>query len=473
VKNGIDENFCSQCGGDLSQSSPAYLGYVIKESDDPDQLAADVQLMREGLDDPALYLPEKSFQERVAGTVRHYVAIPAPPATTLADRKPPEELPTVLSWGAMLARGLAALHRQQIAIDGVKPSLICVGEGRAGWCDLSGCRLQASQRALVSDVRQLAGLLFYLATGQQQYETVPDWPETVRSLFERALTTADQVPSAQEMAEGMADALETLRRPASVDFRLGRRTDVGMQRQLNEDSMLTVELVWNNRSQSQPVNVSVVADGMGGHAAGEVASGLAIQAIAREASRGLLVPTTGAGGDIPAYEAWLKEAVQAANTAVHERVRASGNDMGTTIVAALVVADVAHVAHVGDSRAYRVNAQAIEQITVDHSLVERLVATGQITREEAKYHPQRNVIYRTIGDKAKVEVDMHQVQLRPGDRLLLCSDGLSGMVDDEEIQRLVLLHEAPQAACDALVQAANAAGGDDNVTAIIVEVIAL
>jgi protein phosphatase len=145
--------------------------------------------------------------------------------------------------------------------------------------------------------------------------------------------------------------------------------------------------------------------------------------------------------------------------------------MGSTLVAAVLEGNKAWVAHVGDSRVYLINAQGIQQITTDHSLVERLIATHQITREEARHHPQRNVIYRTIGDKLKVDVEVSTHNLSVGDYLLLCSDGLSGMVEDQAMLQIVRQTASPQAACDELIAAANAAGGEDNISVIIVAII--
>jgi len=145
--------------------------------------------------------------------------------------------------------------------------------------------------------------------------------------------------------------------------------------------------------------------------------------------------------------------------------------MGSTLVTAVLDGNRAYIAHVGDSRIYLINTQEIRQLTTDHSLVERLIATNQITREEARHHPQRNVIYRTIGDKLRVDVDVSVHTLSPGDCLLLCSDGLCGLVDDQTIFRIVLKADTPQAACDALVDAANAAGGDDNISVILIKIL--
>jgi protein phosphatase len=208
---------------------------------------------------------------------------------------------------------------------------------------------------------------------------------------------------------------------------------------------------------------------MGGHAAGEVASGLIVDTIASKALAELMLPQVQAAR--PVLSDWLRIAVEAANTEVFNLRKSAGTDMGSTIVAAAVIGNQAFFTHIGDSRIYLVNAKGIKRLTVDHSLVERLIATHQITREEARYHPQRNVIYRTIGDKSKIELEVTSLTLAIGDSLLLCSDGLSGMVEDERICQLVLDASSPQAACEALIEAANAAGGQDNSSVVIVKVV--
>jgi serine/threonine protein phosphatase PrpC len=184
------------------------------------------------------------------------------------------------------------------------------------------------------------------------------------------------------------------------------------------------------------------------------------------------VPQLSGDVNVEAFDAqrWLADAVQAANAAVYNHRQLTGTNMGTTLVAALVIGDTAHIANVGDSRTYLItNDGTIRQITIDHSLVERLVALGQIEPDEARIHPQRNVIYRTIGDKEDAEVDFFVQKLNPGDSLLVCSDGLSGKVEDTEIWRLVSRSRSPQEACEQLVQTANDHGGDDNITVIIVQ----
>jgi protein phosphatase len=185
---------------------------------------------------------------------------------------------------------------------------------------------------------------------------------------------------------------------------------------------------------------------MGGHTAGEVASTAIVNSIAQKASMELFGTESDTNDDYDT-RLWLQDAVQSANAAVFEIRKSTGTDLGSTLVAALLKANEANIAHVGDSRVYIIREGEIQQITKDHSLVERLVATGQISPEEARYHPQRNVIYRTIGDKPQVEVEMSSLQLSIGDRLLLCSDGLNGMLTDGEILRIVEGSQSPQAAC--------------------------
>lgn len=252
------------------------------------------------------------------------------------------------------------------------------------------------------------------------------------------------------------------RRPANITWQIAGLTDVGMRRELNEDKFLMVEA---EVPDDGPCGLYVVADGMGGHERGELASQLTIDAIGRHFGQHPPAP------DYAPFEEWLKAAAMSANQAVLARQedRTKEKKMGSTLVMALVARGQAHIANVGDSRAYLIRGDGIEQISVDHSLVERLIQIGQITREEARTHKQRNVIYNTIGDKPDFEVGLYHVDLQPGDRLLLCSDGLSGMVADEQILDISRSYALPAEACKVMVEAAKSAGGTDNITAIIIQ----
>jgi len=389
---------------------------------------------------------------------------------------PPQKVARVLDWGHQLADALAYLHDQKIVWQRISPKNIALRERQAMWLDFSAAQPLTSDPADAAqkkarDVIGLASVMFHLATGSDTFQTEDNLPEAAASVFQRVLGEYE-ITTAEALAEAFGEAMTTIRRPTTLRLRVGRHTDVGMVRDLNEDSLLTLELDRVHRSISRPIGLYVVADGMGGHAAGDVASGLAINTMAEKMATDLLVPQLSGDVNVEAFDAqrWLADAVQAANAAVYNHRQLTGTNMGTTLVAALVIGDTAYIANVGDSRTYLItNDGTIRQITIDHSLVERLVALGQIEPDEARIHPQRNVIYRTIGDKEDAEVDYFVQKLNPGDSLLVCSDGLSGKVEDTEIWRLVSRSRSPQEACEQLVQTANDHGGDDNITVIIVQ----
>ncbi len=226
------------------------------------------------------------------------------------------------------------------------------------------------------------------------------------------------------------------------------RTDAGRQRAGNEDSSYA----------SAPV--FVLADGMGGAQSGEVASQIAVDAFAQG------LPETGTA------EERLSVVVQRANREIHERSQKELENagMGTTITAALLGGDSVAIAHVGDSRAYLLRDGELSRLTEDHSLVEELVRGGKLTEDEAFEHPQRSVITRAVGIEPIVEIDTWTYPLRPGDVVLLCSDGLTDMLPEPEVQRLLLAAEDLGRAADDLVGAANAAGGRDNITVVLFRV---
>ena len=224
---------------------------------------------------------------------------------------------------------------------------------------------------------------------------------------------------------------------------------VGKVRKGNEDALLLRDSVY------------AVADGMGGHLAGEVASATALEPVEQLDGRIFQDDTTAVTA--------LRDAVVAANERVSRLAQENPDyrGMGTTLTAALVEGRRLHVAHVGDSRAYLLRDGQFSQLTDDHTLVQHLVDEGQITREEAAHHPQRSVVTRAIGVSEDVDVDSMSLELVPGDQLLLCSDGLTGVVEDEAIARTLLETEDPDAAVATLIELANAAGGPDNITVLL------
>jgi protein phosphatase len=345
----------------------------------------------------------------------------------------------------------------------------------ARWFDFSSARVVTpgveARELFKKDVASLSAALFVLLTGQIYSPRVTLQPPSLARTF--ADVFGGKLTQAAALAEQLRSALAEVRRPASYDVRVGRLSDVGQMRQLNEDALLALEVGLVHRSVSRPIGVYVVADGAGGHAAGDVASGIVVRTIARHATEDLLPQQLDEAAPDPDIAAWLRGVIQTANEAVHRQRATARTDMGTTVVIAVVIEGEAHIAHVGDSRAYLINKTSITQLTVDHSLVQRLIDTGQITRDEARKHESRNVIYKMIGDRPKIEPDIDHVSLQPGDRLLLCSDGLNGYVEDQDIHKIVLNAAAPQEACQWLIDAANAAGGPDNITAILVQIEAL
>jgi serine/threonine protein phosphatase PrpC len=243
-----------------------------------------------------------------------------------------------------------------------------------------------------------------------------------------------------------------------AEFQVAQLSDPGRVRAHNEDYV-------DHYVPSDPEQLAtrgamyVVADGMGGHQAGEVASRAAVELVIEQYYADA-THDVGTG---------LVRAIRAANRIIYEQAQAdlSKGGMGTTLVAVVIVGSTVHVANVGDSRAYLIGSDGITQITDDHSWVQEQVRTGMLTPEQARQHPQRNIVTRALGSKPSVEVDLFRGQLAEGDTLLLCSDGLSGLVEDRELQAVVESQPAEEAS-RTLVAMANERGGADNITVLIV-----
>ncbi len=232
-------------------------------------------------------------------------------------------------------------------------------------------------------------------------------------------------------------------------------TDIGMCRTMNQDCFYTSDMPVGNLP-----NLFLVADGMGGHNAGEYASRHTVETV---------VSVAQASHKTQPVEI-LGEAIQAANTELIEQAAADGSmrGMGTTIVAAVIFDDRIYVANVGDSRLYLVDSQ-IRQVTRDHSFVEEMVRRGEIGREAARTHPDKNIITRAVGAAKEVEIDFFEVSLQRGTEILLCSDGLTNMVEDEEIRRILKGQRDTAEKAERLILAANQNGGKDNITVVVID----
>jgi protein phosphatase len=228
---------------------------------------------------------------------------------------------------------------------------------------------------------------------------------------------------------------------------VGAKTDTGKVREQNEDTFGYRETLF------------VIADGMGGHQAGEVASAIAVETVL----------ATEIGAD-PVMD--LQKAVLNANEAILEEMakNVDFSGMGTTVAILLLNNDKAFVSHVGDSRIYQLIGENLLQLTDDHSFVAELIKNGTITEEEAKIHPQRNVLTRALGTQGHLEFEVNSFSIHPGDKFLLCSDGLTSIVDEKNIKEILMSKKEPQIIADQLVEKANNNGGTDNITVIVIEV---
>ena len=248
----------------------------------------------------------------------------------------------------------------------------------------------------------------------------------------------------------------------------GIASDVGKLRENNEDACFAMQ--WHTMTvENRPdFGFFVVADGMGGHLDGEKASGIAVQTLASEMLQSVYMPLLRkfkAGENTTILEA-LVAASEKANLAVIEAVPGGG----TTLSAVAIVGNLAYLVHVGDSRVYLIHTDEIEQLTTDHTLVQRLVEMKELTPEEAEYYPQKNVLYRAIGQNESLKVERLIRTLPSTAQMLICSDGLWDLVDDGTMKRVILESPTPQEACDRLVSLANDHGGTDNISVIVLKI---
>lgn len=237
------------------------------------------------------------------------------------------------------------------------------------------------------------------------------------------------------------------------------KTDTGKIRQHNEDDAG----IFKGKDEFV---LAVVADGMGGHLAGDVASKMAVKAMGEKWNEAETIPT--APSDC---EKWLIEQILSVNSKIYDHAQAHEEcqGMGTTIVCALFTGKTVSVAHIGDSRCYLLQDGDFVQVTEDHSLVNELVRTGEISREDAEHHPRKNVLMKALGTDQSVSIDTRSFDIEPGDKLLLCSDGLTNKVEGTELKDILQSDSAPQEKVNLLVDKANQNGGEDNITAVLLE----
>jgi PPM family protein phosphatase len=242
---------------------------------------------------------------------------------------------------------------------------------------------------------------------------------------------------------------------------------VGKQREHNEDSVFLINTLLSSNGENIPMGLFIVADGMGGHKHGEIASGLAVRSIANTALRKIFLSMVAVKPSPPQDS--IQEILESSVQEAHKVIMKEAPGSGTTLTAVLLLEKHMSIAHVGDSRAYLLNNEGhLLTLTRDHSLVMRMMELGQLTVEEAAIHPQRNVLYKALGQGEPFVPDITSSPLPEAGQLLLCSDGLWGVVPEEEMARILTTTPNPQVACQMLVDAANQAGGPDNISAVLI-----
>ena len=537
---------CPYCGSVLS-GQPAAEFYLMAESHSPLALMQDPGIMELNLYHPNLVPVVDFFSYTPLSQVRYYAVAEPRQGVRLSQLSLPRSGSQVLNWAMQLADALDYLHSRGVVGAGAEADDILVQGDRASLASLQNARVKVESadeltQQQVIDIARLAGTMYEAYTGHAASMSpegilpMPSSaPEQVGQAFRTAIEPAQGVAapvSAARWRDLLAVALEAvaeLERPGKpVAFTAAGLTNVGRLRDNNQDSFGMVEFVQGSAERPLRIGLYVVADGLGGHKGGEIASALAIEAFCGEVMSRVvsLLVTAASEQSVPNNEAIFASMVRVAQTANERIYRGRDNrlsDMATTLVSALIAGGKAYIVNIGDSRLYHyakprgsaeagvresapivkgttplagtaplVNSDApvpvvdtsdvatdpildrdeftLVQVSVDHSLVHRLVELGQLDPEEAKVHPHRNFIYRSLGGPPPIEVDTFVRTLQPGDRMLLNSDGLNSMIEDDVIQGVLASAADPSAAAQQLIDLANEAGGHDNITTIVIDI---
>ncbi|MFI5351462.1 MAG: Stp1/IreP family PP2C-type Ser/Thr phosphatase [Candidatus Binatales bacterium] len=404
--------------------------------------------------------------------------------------------PEAIGLAIQVCQAVSALHRRGLRVNDICPQSVVVA--RDGRVKLTGLDYVSNDTELQSDpilndgytapeiykgrradkradVFSVGALLYTCLTGErieaeswrEEAGTVNFYPPHVVSPgLEQVMRRALAFSPDERWPTVEALKTELIKLNGTIRIRAAALTDVGRVRELNEDAVMAVQ--YSRQSQIEPAEsyLYVIADGMGGAAAGEVASAIAVKAIRDYVEDRL------AAGEASEPDGLLKEALEEANRRIldYQAANPESRGMGSTGVSALILPPEAAVAWVGDSRAYLSEGSAIRQLTKDHSLVQRLIEIGQLTPEQARSHEHKNVITRSLGARQSgpAGAEAIAIRLKRGDRMVLCSDGLTTHVEDGQIAEIVRQHSDPDAVARELIVAANAGGGTDNISAVVI-----
>jgi len=530
-ENPPDENYCVACGTALGSDSagpsltPLAVGAVLAdyliETIEPhghenryhavhSDASGSRVLLRERASEEAESL--RALAERTAGIThpalpapkglieqdgRTYLICPEVSGIKLAERIGLTSEREAIAWGIQLCQILGFLHRRGLLCLELPPEgLLLDKEGRVHLTQLDNLSAKGARQesAMVTDgyaapevykpgefdeqtdVFAVGAVLYTLLVGRRlpvegwivQPEAPIFYPEKVISPGVERVLRKSLLLDAEDRYENIEELKNALLALSQViRIRAAWLTDVGQMRDHNEDAVLVNEQGQGTIAGSDFSGLYILSDGMGGAEAGEVASALAIQTVARHVESARAEAIT---RDDPAWEACLHEAVETANATImaYAKEHPASAGLGATIVVALVQPQHLTLAWVGDSRMYLWERGRLEQLSRDHSLVARLVEIGQLSPEEARTHEHRNVLIRSLGSKEQVVVDTLSRPLRRGARLLLCSDGLTSHVEDPALADILSRHRDPGDAALELVVAANTGGGSDNISVVVV-----
>jgi serine/threonine protein phosphatase PrpC len=449
----------------------------------------------------SMTLNHPAFQRAIAGFAdrgRVYLVYPDEEIHPLSSRPGGLRMEEyeALQVALQVCQAVSFVHRRGLRVNDICPE--SVGYGPDGRIKLTGLDYLSNDNELQSepifndgytapeiyrgkktdkraDIFSIGALLYTSITGERlESETWREEagpirfypPHVVTPALELALRRALQFDPAIRWPNVEALKTELVKLAAKTWLRADALTDVGRVREHNEDSVLVFEYKRDSLLNPAQTFLYVVADGMGGAEAGEVASAIAVETIRNYVESKMAI------ADAFDLRLTLQEALEQANSKIieYQAAHPEARGMGSTAVAALVNPPDAAIAWVGDSRAYICDSQRLRQLSKDHSLVQRLIEIGQITPDEARHHEHKNVITRSLGARptGPAGAESLSVRLKRGDRLLLCSDGLTTHVEDRQIEELLRRHSDPAAAAQELVVAANAGGGTDNVSVVVI-----
>ncbi|MBI5180507.1 MAG: Stp1/IreP family PP2C-type Ser/Thr phosphatase [Nitrospirae bacterium] len=443
--NNKEDVFCNHCGVELSARV-----YQIVEADKNNNFSTEAYFIKKGISHPNMI----GIYDRFTLDEREYLVSEYVKGMPLKDKGFDEN--QIRDYTLSLADMAEYLHSQNVSVSGLEKDDLVIGDGGVKLVNLAGLRLiegAISHSRRKKDIKHLGSFLKGLIK-----DTGEDWGIT--SVLQKA--AGGGFSSAGRFKERLEDAKGNVTSGEAIIVE--GMTDIGIVRKVNEDSLRITELSIN--SDSKKANLFVVADGMGGHQSGDVASSMAVEALTEGVMKGMEMQKEANEGALLDF---MKMAAANANKAVYNFARENKKDMGTTVVAGLLFADTLYTASVGDSRAYLIRNGEAAQITKDHSLVARLVELNMVDPKDARHHPKSNILLRTIGTDPKVEVDAYKTKVRKGDHLLLCTDGLWNQLADDEMVHIIK-KISPQDACREMIRIANERGGHDNITAIVVRI---